>query len=257
VADRGLTAPTRGGVPVRERPDPLPAAASVTVIVPTLDEERYLPLLLADLARQTVRAREVIVVDAGSRDRTALAAHAADAFFLTGGGLPGLSRNHGATWAETDWLLFLDADVRMPPDAVAVALGEMERRRLDSASCGFVPDRGGVLMRLQHRFSFEYFWLTSKLGWPHSIGAFLLVRRSLHEAIGGFDLSVRVAEDQDYVRRLARAGRYGFLRRPVVEIAVRRFDSEGFWKQSFKWLGIELHRMTLGEIRGDYFRYFK
>ena len=57
--------------------------------------------------------------------------------------------------------------------------------------------------------------------------------------------------------RLARAGRYGFLRRPVVEIAVRRFDEEGFWKQSLKWLGIELHRLTLGEIRGDYFRYFK
>jgi glycosyltransferase involved in cell wall biosynthesis len=257
VADRSLTAPSRAGVPLWERPDPIPSSAPVTVVIPTLDEERYLPLLLTDLARQRVRAREVIVVDAGSRDRTSFAARSAGAFFLTGGGLPGLSRNHGASWAECEWLLFLDADVRMAPDAIAVALAAMERRRLDAASCGFVPDRGGFLMRVQHRFSFEYFWLTSKLGWPHSIGAFLLVRRSLHEAIGGFDLSVRVAEDQDYVRRLARAGRYGFLRRPVVEIAVRRFDAEGFWKQSLKWLGIELHRMVLGEIRGDYFRYFK
>jgi len=247
----------RAGTPLWERPEPVAGAAPVTVVIPALDEERYLPLLLTDLARQTTRAREVIVVDGGSRDRTSYAARAAAAFFLTGGGLPGLSRNHGASWADGEWLLFLDADVRMAPDAIEVALAQTERRKLDAASCGFVPDRNGFMLRLQHRFSFEYFWLTSKLGWPHSIGAFLLVRRSLHDAIGGFDLSVRVAEDQDYVRRLARAGRYGFLRRPVVEIAVRRFDAEGFWKQNLKWVGIELHRLTLGEIRSNYFRYFK
>jgi hypothetical protein len=91
----------------------------------------------------------------------------------------------------------------------------------------------------------------------HSIGAFILVRRSLHEEIDGFDASVLVAEDQDYVRRLGRAGRYGFTRTPVVEIAVRRFVDEGFFKMSAKWLGIELHRLLLGEIRGEYFRYFK
>jgi hypothetical protein len=95
------------------------------------------------------------------------------------------------------------------------------------------------------------------LGWPHSIGAFLLLPRATHVAIGGFDLSIRVAEDQDYVRRLARVGRYGFLRRPSIEIASRRFDSEGSLWMSLKWLGIELHRLVLGEIRGDYFRYFK
>ena len=43
----------------------------------------------------------------------------------------------------------------------------------------------------------------------------------------------------------------------MVEIAVRRFQDEGFLKMSAKWVGIELHRLLLGEIRGDYFRYFK
>ncbi|MGD2062089.1 MAG: hypothetical protein PVF51_00755 [Nitrospirota bacterium] len=45
------------------------------------------------------------------------------------------------------------------------------------------------------------------------------------EAIGGFDTTVKVAEDRDYVRRLARHGRYGFIRRPIVEIAARRFGN--------------------------------
>jgi hypothetical protein len=43
----------------------------------------------------------------------------------------------------------------------------------------------------------------------------------------------------------------------VVEIAARRFHDEGFWKQSLKWIGIELHRLILGEVRGEYFQYFK
>ena len=95
------------------------------------------------------------------------------------------------------------------------------------------------------------------MGWPHSTGASLLVRRFLHTAIEGFDLTVQVAEDQDYVRRLARVGRYGFLRRPVVEIAVHRFEQRGFWMQGLKWIGVELRRMAVSDIRGDYFRYFR
>jgi GT2 family glycosyltransferase len=174
-----------------------------------------------------------------------------------GGGLPGFSRNLGAGLVETEWLLFLDADVVLKPDSLELILEEADRHHLDAASCAFVPDTRAWVVRAHHRLSWEYFWLSSKVRWPHSIGAFLLVRRSLHEKIGGFDHTVRVAEDQDYVRRLARAGKYSYCRRPVVEIAVRRFTDEGFVKMSVKWLGIELHRLFLGEIRGDYFRYFK
>jgi hypothetical protein len=82
------------------------------------------------------------------------------------------------------------------------------------------------------------------------------VRKELHDRIDGFDPTVRVAEDQDYALRLARAGRYAFTPRPVVEISVRRFRSEGLWAMSAKWVGIELHRAVLGEVRGERFRYF-
>jgi hypothetical protein len=133
----------------------------------------------------------------------------------------------------------------------------MERCGLDAASTAFVPDARGAGVRLQHRCSSEYFWATTKIGWPHSIGGFLLVRRELHLRIGGFDHTIRVAEDQDYVRRLDRAGRYAFTRRPVVEIAARRFDEEGLLRMSAKWLAIELHRLFLGEIRSDRFHYFE
>lgn len=229
---------------------------TVSVVVPTLNEERYLPVLLQSLAAQTLPVHEVIVADAGSSDRTAEIASAAGAR-IVGGGHPGVGRNAGAQTATGDWLLFLDADVRLPADALEVAFAEMEREGLDSASSWFIPDSEDSFLRLNHWASSHYFRISSKLRWPHSIGAFLLLRKSDHDRIGGFDLTIKVAEDQDYVRRLSRIGRYGFLRRPSVIIAARRFQKEGSFATSLKWIGIELHRLVIGEIRGDYFRYFK
>jgi glycosyltransferase involved in cell wall biosynthesis len=226
------------------------------VVVPALDEEAYLPVLLESVQAQTLPVHEVIVADAGSRDGTVGVARAAGATVVEGGH-PGLGRNAGAEAASGDWLLFLDADVRLPPDALETAFQEMEREGLEAVSCWFVPDAGGPALRLNHWLSSFYFRVTSRVGWPHSIGAFLLLPTHIHREVGGFDLSIQVAEDQDYVRRIARVVRYGFLRRPVVEIAARRFEAEGGIVMSLKWLGIELHRLVIGEIRGDYFRYFK
>jgi glycosyltransferase involved in cell wall biosynthesis len=229
---------------------------TLSVIVPTLNEERFLPTLLDSLTRQTYAVHQVIVADAGSCDRTVELARAAGVRVVQGGH-PGEGRNAGASAATGSHLLFLDADVRLPDRALEEAFGEMERLSLESWSCWFVPDSTAPFLRLTHWLSCHYFRLTSKIGWPHSIGAFLLLPRTAHVAIGSFDTGVKVAEDQDYVRRLARHGRYGFVRRPIVEIAARRFESEGNFRMNVKWIAIELHRLILGEIRGDYFRYFK
>lgn len=239
---------------------PFPAGvadhADISVIVPVLDEEDWLPTLLDSLSAQTMGVREVLVVDGGSTDGTCRIAEECGARALLGGGLPGVSRNAGAQWASGEWLLFLDADVRLPPTAVEEMWRQARQRGFTAASTAFVPDGDGWVVRAQHRLSSEYFWLSSLLGWPHSIGAFLFVRRDLHFEIGGFDTGILVAEDQDYVVRLRKAGRYAFTRHPRVEIAQRRFDREGFFRVSLKWIGIELHRLLFGEIRSDRFRYF-
>ncbi len=228
----------------------------ISLVIPVLNEETCLPRLLDTVDRQTVQPQEVIVVDGGSTDGTHAIAQERASMLLKGGSLPGISRNYGAEWASAEWLLFLDADVRLPQDALEVAMQQVRDRSLDAVSCAFTPDRRDPGVRLHHWLSSEYFWLTSKVGWCHSIGAFLLVRRELHNRIGGFDHTVHVAEDQDYVLRLNRAGRYAYLRRPVVEVATRRFDRQGMLRMSAKWFGIEAHRLLLGEIRDNRFDYF-
>ncbi len=248
------TVPSQGRL-VRESPE-LSSSMRVSVVIPALDEERSLPGLLRSLEAQTLRPVEIIVVDGGSTDSTASVARFSGAKVLRGG-RPALSRNVGARVSSGDWLLFLDADVVLAPTAVAEIIQVAEDRNLAAASCWFVPDSSRLLIRLTHWFANHYFLLTSRLGWPHCIGGCLLARRSLHFQIGGFDTTVLVAEDQDYVTRFTRVGRYAFARTPVVQISARRFEREGTLKMSLKWVRVEAHRVFRGEVRHDRFRYFK
>jgi len=227
----------------------------ITAIIPARNEALSLPLVVADLRAQTCPPMEILVADADSTDRTVQIAESLGCRVLPGG-LPAIGRNRGATEAEGEWLLFVDADVRMEPDTLERALATAEKRSLDGLSTWFHPDGGDWQVKLNHIFSAWWFYLSSAIGWSHSIGGFLLVRREMHERLEGFDPSVLVAEDQDYALRMARAGRYAFLRRPAVWISVRRFENEGVWKMNLKWLGIEAHRLFLGEVRRDTFRYF-
>lgn len=229
--------------------------SSVCVVIPTLNEEKHLPLAVEALAEQTIRPRQVIVADGGSTDRTAEVALARNCRVVQGG-LPGVGRNNGAREATSDWVLFLDADVVVPPGALAEALSVADSVGLEALSCWFLPDSGGWWVRFTHWASASYFWLATRLRWPHSIGGFLLVRRELHEAVDGFDESVVVAEDQDYARRISRVARYAFVSRPRVVISTRRFRNDGLLRASARWIGIELHRIFVGEVRRPLFRYF-
>src|SRR6266508_1126173 len=86
-------------------------AARTSVVVPTWDEAKYLPTLLASMRAQTVPPLEVIVADSGSTDGTPDLARAAGSLVLEGGRKgPGEGRNRGARAAHGDILLFVDAD---------------------------------------------------------------------------------------------------------------------------------------------------
>jgi 4,4'-diaponeurosporenoate glycosyltransferase len=102
--------------------------ASVSVIVPARNEERRIPQLLESLTRQTVKPREVIVVDDHSADETAAIASRMGATLVTSQPLPeGWTGKTWACWqgaqqASSALLLFLDADVRLKPDGLACLL---------------------------------------------------------------------------------------------------------------------------------------
>jgi glycosyltransferase involved in cell wall biosynthesis len=90
-------------------------------IIPTLNEAEYLPQLLDSIAEQTYGGKlQVIVVDGRSRDKTAEVARSysgqlPDLVVLETNRGVGHQRNIGAEQAKYAYLLFIDADVVLPP----------------------------------------------------------------------------------------------------------------------------------------------
>lgn len=112
----------------------------ISVIIPVRNESGKIEHLLYDLTRQSYRNLEIIVVDDDSEDNTREIvtdkAIADSRIQLITSGLPDnswLGKNHacyrGAKTAKGKYLFFLDADVRLKPEAISSITGYFEKKR--------------------------------------------------------------------------------------------------------------------------------
>lgn len=225
----------------------------ISVIIPTKDEEAFLPRLLKSLRDQTRVPDEVIIADAGSTDDTCEIARSFGARVVEGG-LPGVGRNKGAEAANGDTLLFFDADVRLvEPDFIERSLEQMDDREWDIATCDVEPLSDNHLDKVLHKAYNKYVRVCgSRL--PHAAGFCIFVKSDLHERIGGFDERIKFCEDHDYARRAAKEGTFGVLD-PRIPVSVRRLNRDGRLNIALKFALAELHLVTLGPIRHDKFEY--
>ena len=107
---------------------------TVSVIIPARNEAHNLPVLLQSLQQQTLQPAEIIVVDDGSDDDTQHVARQFGVKVVTNPPRP--SGWTGKTWAVWngylasggDILVFLDADVKLAPDALASLIRERDRQ---------------------------------------------------------------------------------------------------------------------------------
>lgn len=226
---------------------------AVSIIIPTFNEEKYLPQLLQSIKNQTTPPAEVIVSDAFSIDNTRQIAKEFGCKIVLGG-LPGLARNNGARVAKSPIFLFLDADVVLSKHFLETTINEMNERTLDITSCFVTPRSNLKIDKVLHEFVNQYMKITQKIH-PHIPGFCIFVKRNIHQTIGGFDGSLLMAEDHDYVKRARKFGKFAYLRSYKIPVSVRRLSKEGRLKLSLKYLAVELHLIFLGKIRKKIFNY--
>lgn len=227
---------------------------SLAIVIPAKNEARFLPRLLHSVRRQTLQPNEVIVADAGSSDGTREIAERFKAKVVEGG-MPGAGRNRGAAATQADLIFFLDADVELKDrQFLEKALKDFNDQDLDIATADVEPIGGTKYDRFSHKIYNTYVRLLGRLH-PHTPGFCILVRRRLHEKIGGFDERVVLLEDHDYAVRANKVGNFGFLSNVKIMVSIRRQERDGRFSMGLKYILAELHMWTIGSIRHNKFKY--
>ena len=186
-----------------------PADAEVSVIIPARNEEHYVAAALASVAAQTwpLERLDVVVVDNGSMDATsavvqrAMAATPGLSIRLLHEPVIGVSRakNRGARAAKGHWLIFMDADSLMAPDLVERVVGRGRTGCL-AGSIRIVAASRDVLDR-------AFFGLVEfGKGLFNLPAQMFYCQREPFIRLGGFDESLRLAEDREFLLRLAGSG---------------------------------------------------
>ncbi|MGE0023545.1 MAG: glycosyltransferase [Hyphomicrobium sp.] len=200
----------------------------ISVVIPTLNAEASLGETLSSLVPAAVDGLvgEVIIVDAGSTDRTLDIADGAGAEIVTSEAGRGAQLKAGALRARFPWLLFLNADTYLDAGWERDANFHMERvdngrRPASAASFRFVLDDEGVLARtLEVMASLR----TGLIKLPYGEQG-LLISRALYDEVGGFR-TLRALEDMDLARRLGR-GRLAVLNARAVT-GGERYRRDGY-----------------------------
>jgi glycosyltransferase involved in cell wall biosynthesis len=227
----------------------------LSIIIPTLNEEKNLPRLLDTIAKQTFRDFEVVVADSAKTvDRTKEIAASAGCRVVSGGSVSE-GRNNGAAAAKGNVFLFLDADVALPNQFfLEDTVNEFIARDLDLATCRVRAMDGDKYDKLFHGLYNVYSVALGKF-LPHIPGFCFFIKRSVYEAVGGFDVDIKLAEDHDLARRSSKIGTFGFLFTQCIPVSTRRFERDGRFATAIKYILCELHMLTLGPVKTDIFKY--
>ena len=219
----------------------------ISIIIPAKNEEELLPKLLESIKEQNFNDYEVIVADAFSTDSTREIAAEYGALVVDGG-MPAVGRNAGAAAASGEFLVFLDADVIIPQDFLQKLHDEMQNRYIDVATCPIKPISDIQLDRIIHKLINMTVMANLRID-PKAFGFCIFITKRLFNRIGGFDEDIKVAEDNDLVKRASEFRPLRYIQSTYVQVSVRRFEKEGRLYYMAKGIGLNVYRTFKGEIR--------
>lgn len=198
----------------------------VSVVIPTYQAARFVGDAIESVLSQTLPADEIIVVDDGSTDSTQ------DVLAAFGGRIRVIrqansgvaaARNRGAAAAGSDHLAFLDADDTWLPGKLARQVERLMTRPEVVASFTetlFVNEADGTARHVRYRNDGDMVRTLLLAGCVIGNNSSVLVRRSVFDEVGGYDVATSQSADWDLWLRLAERGPLDLIREPLVRYRV-------------------------------------
>lgn len=221
-----------------------------SIIIPTLNEEKFLPHLLKDLAVQTFQKFEVVHVDGSSEDKTVEKAKELKSqlnlkSIVVDVRNVSYQRNFGVNLAKGEWSIFMDADNRLPEYFLQGIKYKLEKQdHIDVFTSWLKTDSYPP----KHQATAQIINFGLELFSNAAFGALIGVRTKLAKKLP-FDENISYGEDWEFVKELAQAG-YNFkcFKDPAYIYSMRRFEKEGLIKMSKLLLDGQIHRLTRGDL---------
>jgi len=232
-----------------------------SIVVPTLNEEFFLPKLLNDLAKQKEKNFEVIVADSHSEDKTKEAAlsfrkNFSINFFANKRKNVSYQRNFGASQAKGKYLIFLDADSQVTISFTK----KLEKTILKKNGLFFLPslktDEDSAEIKFMTDILNFFIEISQNINRPFAFGGAMILERNYFLTIGGFDETVTIAEDYDLAQRSLKWGvRAKFLPEVAVTYSLRRIRKEGKLQAYYKYMLSTTQYLLKGKIDSNLIKY--
>lgn len=224
-----------------------PVSPYLSIIIPCLNEEKYIPFLLKDLNCQTFSNFEVIVVDGNSVDKTAQIISKFPAkypLFLKTTPVHNVSfqRNLGAKKANGEIFIFFDADTRIPKNYLKKIAKTFQEKHPHFLTTYIDVDSQKVSEKTFASLSNFIFEAGKIFKNPLSFGAMQAVKRGAFFDVGGYDEKTKFGEDSELFQDLSKFNYYYIvLPYPRYFFSLRRFRSEGLFKSFVQSLQLNLN----------------
>lgn len=226
-----------------------------SIVIPTLNEEKFVGLLLNDLIKQTYHNFEVIIVDAQSEDATIQKIKKYKKL------LPlskiaqikvrnvSRQRNTGARLSKGNYLVFLDADSRIGVNFLKKLNSYIIQYKGLLFMPAFTVSKNDPQMSIAVDLANALVGLSTKIGKPFSTGGSMILEKNFFFLIGGFPEDVPLSEDHLLVRN---AYMYGVNARLLshikVKFSLRRFQREGKLEVFFKYIKSTIYFLVKGKV---------
>ncbi|MFA6463387.1 MAG: glycosyltransferase [Candidatus Paceibacterota bacterium] len=219
----------------------------ISIIIPTLNEEKIIAKTLSELKKITVVDHEIIVTDGKSTDNTVVIAkrytHKVVENISGKRQTIGEGRNMGANVAVGEYLVFMDADVEIPNvnDFFLKIIDDFQKnKKLVAISVYFKVFKDQATLGDKMFFNTinaVYFVMNNIFRIGAAGGDFQMIRADAFRRVGGFDIRLAAGEDNELFSRLSRIGRTRIDSGLYVLHTSRRAHSTGWLVLLATWFG--------------------